>query len=299
MPAWVKVYIETANDPKVTGLEPELRWCWVATLLLAGHLDSGDRSGRLEYGPGDPLPDRAIAEFAHVPPGMWQTAREFFLRRGMLRIDQGTLVVAHFAARQASTDPTAAERVARWRDRKRNVTGGVTEDVTRNVTGHVTRTKRQMLRVEAEAEAEVPPPSEVGASRAAPPRSDPYIGVLTPAQRQEVLDALSQVPHTETLTAGDWARTVNAIAKLHERDPVDIPDLLRRVAWEMVATGGLDHGQPIRDPCSYYRGMVNRAIRDGVKGNGKSEETFDEEWERLAAREAARVKAAAGPDSSQ
>jgi len=137
---WLKLWTEIVFDPKLRRIPAQQRWCWIGCLCLA-------QDGRLELA-GDPLTDRDIADACGVSMGTWSAARSYFLRAGMLELDGETLVICKWRKRQAPLDPTAAERMARMRQRQddadvmdvtRNVTVGVTPDVTRNVTANVTR----------------------------------------------------------------------------------------------------------------------------------------------------------------
>lgn len=64
-------------------------------------------------------------------------------RTGIVKQDDGRWYVTNFVKRQASEDPTAADRMKRYRERNKSVTGR--RNVTRNVTDDVT----SQLRVES------------------------------------------------------------------------------------------------------------------------------------------------------
>lgn len=134
---WFKVYAEIINDPKIRALAYEDRWHFVALMALTcdGTLDE----------PAD-LRDELVS----VALGLHGIDLEKTKARLMrLRLIGSDWKPVRWDERQASSDPTAAERMRRYRDAKTLKKKEVT-DVTRNVTVPVT----QMLRVEEEGEEE-------------------------------------------------------------------------------------------------------------------------------------------------
>lgn len=154
---WLKLWTDTLHDRKLARLAPAGRWAWVGLLLLAAETDD---DGKLELSPGVPLEDADITEALHISPAEWTEAKAHFLRMGMIAQDGGALTIVNYAKRQASKDPTAAERMRNMRARS-----GVTD---RNVTRNVTR----KLRVEEEEEEEVEEEAETAAEGRQTPRPD-------------------------------------------------------------------------------------------------------------------------------
>lgn len=144
---WLKLWTETLTDRKLTRLAPAGRWAWVGLLMLAAETDN---AGKLELAAGVPLNDDDIAEALHISPAEWTEAKAHFLRMGMIEKVGGALIVANYEKRQATKDPTAAERMRNYR--ARNTEQG------RNVTRNVTRKLRVESESESESESEPPYP---------------------------------------------------------------------------------------------------------------------------------------------
>lgn len=140
---WLKLWTDTLSDRKLRRLKPAEKWCWVGLLLLAAETDD---AGKIELADGVPMMADDFIDALDVEPETWESAYAYFLRLGMITVDgDGFVVVVNYAKRQEPKDPTAADRMRRYRDKSRT-SKEVTADVTRNVTA--------MLRVEEEVEAE-------------------------------------------------------------------------------------------------------------------------------------------------
>ena len=144
---WLKLWTDTLHDRKLARLAPAGRWAWVGLLILAAETDD---NGKLELSAGVPLEDEDIEDALDIEPAEWSGAKAYFLRVGMLTQDGDMLIVANYAKRQASKDPTAAERMRNMRARREDVTRNKDRNVTRNKDRNVT----PMLRVEVEVEEE-------------------------------------------------------------------------------------------------------------------------------------------------
>lgn len=135
--AWFKVHAEIIHDPKIRALAFEDRWHFVALMALTcdGTLDE---------------PEEFRDELVSVALGLHGIDLDKTKARLMrLRLIRPDWKPVRWEERQASSDPTAAERMRRHRESKTLKKKEVT-DVTRNVTVPVT----QMLRVEEEVERE-------------------------------------------------------------------------------------------------------------------------------------------------
>lgn len=135
--AWFKVHAEIIHDPKIRALAFEDRWHFVALMALTcdGTLDE---------------PEEFRDELVSVALGLHGVDLDKTKARLMrLRLIRPDWKPVRWEERQASSDPTAAERMRRHRESKTLKKKEVT-DVTRNVTVPVT----QMLRVEEEVERE-------------------------------------------------------------------------------------------------------------------------------------------------
>lgn len=142
---WLKLWTETITDRKLTRIDPAWRWAWVGLLCLAAETDD---EGKIELAPGWALSDDEIAVALNIPAEDWRAARDYFLKIGMLTLQGQTLVVVNYAKRQASKDPTNAERQARYRNARSSDSNALRNGVTSNAPASL------QSRVEAEAEAE-------------------------------------------------------------------------------------------------------------------------------------------------
>lgn len=143
---WLKLWTETIRDRKLRRISPDMRWCWIALLCLAGE---SDQEGRLQFSPNEPMTDDDFADGCGIDLSTWLEAKSYFLRMGMIELEGQTVHICAWQKRQASPDPTAAQRMREWRERN------VTRNETVTLQNLDTVTVTQMLRVEAEAEAEV------------------------------------------------------------------------------------------------------------------------------------------------
>lgn len=152
---WLKLWTDTLSDRKLRRLAPEQKWCWIGLLLLAAETD---KDGKIELAEGVPMIGEDFIGALDVEPETWESAYSYFLRMGMVVIDgDGFVVIVNYTKRQEPTDPTAAERMRRYRNKDRtapNVTRDNTVTVTAGDDRNVTRNVTPMLRVEVEVEAE-------------------------------------------------------------------------------------------------------------------------------------------------
>lgn len=131
---WYKQYAEFASDPKVQSMsEPmQRRLVMLFCLQCSGDLPKLDRE--------------EICLALRIPEKELEKTHALFLKKGFIEDD---FSIRNWRKRQAPSDPTAAERMARMRARHTQDDRNVTRNVTPPVTG-VT----DSLRVEAELEQE-------------------------------------------------------------------------------------------------------------------------------------------------
>jgi len=120
---WIKLWLESLDDPKLTRLSLAERGAWWGILGLAGKIVSG----------GSGLDIDEIADALHIKTGEDQKALESMIakmeQRGSLLWNEGhTLTVVHWEERQripSSARPeSVAERVRRYRERRKEASKG-------------------------------------------------------------------------------------------------------------------------------------------------------------------------------
>lgn len=139
---WAKVYLELPTDPKLIGRSAHDRYLWVCLILLA---KSSPKQGKIPAWQNDCT---YLAKYTAIPKPEIVRALIYFREVGMVDYEGDWLTLARFTKRQATTDPTAAERMRKLRERSDGVT--------------------RTLRVEAEAEGRgltSPSPKEAEADR--------------------------------------------------------------------------------------------------------------------------------------
>lgn len=134
MSRWFRLDDDIINDPKILLLPEAIRWIWVAFLCIASKN-------------GGVLP--AIEIIALNLRVKTTRAAEYLTRlvgAGLIDNDDGVFAPHNWSARQYKTDTvdeTAAERMRRYRERKRN---------ERNGDAQVTRTREQITDTETQTE---------------------------------------------------------------------------------------------------------------------------------------------------
>ena len=114
---WFRMYDDVINDPKVMKLPEATRWHWVAVLCAASKH-------------GGKVP--AAAELAFLLRMTDQRAASLvaeLLRAGLLDKVDGGFVPHNWEGRQYKSDGST-ERVKRFRERQRNVSGNVSSAVS-------------------------------------------------------------------------------------------------------------------------------------------------------------------------
>lgn len=121
---WIKLWLESLDDPKLTKLSLAERGAWWGLLSLAGKCNAG---GKLETG-GEALDMNDIADALHIrTPEEIQALHSMvskLLQRGALSQNENhILTIVHWGDRQkvpkSSTPEAIADRVKRFRDKQR------------------------------------------------------------------------------------------------------------------------------------------------------------------------------------
>jgi hypothetical protein len=183
---WFRMYDDVINDPKVMKLPEATRWHWVAVLCAASK-----HSGKVP-------PAGELAFLLRTTDQRAASLVAELLRAGLLDKVEGGFAPHNWEGRQYKSDGST-ERVKRFRERQRNVSGNVTPAVSE--TGP-----------EAEAEA------EQKQSRAEAPRAV-QVDLVEEALRADLREILgSQV---------DLSRCADWIAKGY--DPGMVREVVREV----------------------------------------------------------------------
>lgn len=140
---WFRFYDGVLDDPKVQRLPDKLFRAWVNLMCLASR-----GGGRIEA-------DYAAIGFSlRLSEGHARDTIKVLAAAGLMDIEEGVIEPHNWPERQFKsdvTDPTAAERMRRMRERN----GAVTETVTeRNDTVTVTPTRAETEQIQSRTEAE-------------------------------------------------------------------------------------------------------------------------------------------------
>lgn len=110
---WFKLWTDILGDPKIMRAPVATRWAWIGILSLAS--DRND-NGKVELAAGIAFEDEDIAATIGITSEQWVTAKAYFLKLDMLRKEGDAYTIRNYVKRQASPDPTAAERKRRQRE---------------------------------------------------------------------------------------------------------------------------------------------------------------------------------------
>lgn len=127
---WFKFYGgEYLSDPKIERLSPLERSCWLTVLCMASMGDNGV----IEFLTVESLLNRSGIQFDPYHPEEWESALSVLVKFKKLKMidtnDGGQIVIINWAKRQEH-NLTVAERVAKSRKNKSNVTIDVTNVTT-------------------------------------------------------------------------------------------------------------------------------------------------------------------------
>lgn len=128
---WFKFWRETATDAKFAPLDGGQRHVWTVLLCL-----TVDDEGLVEAAPGVGWTPAQLGKMAGVSTTKARKALAWFAGQDppMIRTEEGDVIrIVNFAKRNAPPEGSA-ERTARYRRRRRDVTGDVTSHVTGDVT---------------------------------------------------------------------------------------------------------------------------------------------------------------------
>jgi hypothetical protein len=114
---WFKLYWEIATDPKVMTMPEVMRWRLVSLYALCCQAEPST------------LDEREIAHWMGIRPHQLAETKAWFVAKRFIEPDWS---VPHFAARQAPTDPGAAERMRNLRRRRAEQAANVQANVQPN-----------------------------------------------------------------------------------------------------------------------------------------------------------------------
>ena len=120
---WIKLWLESLDDPKLIRLSLAERGAWDGVLMLAGRCEA---KGKIVSG-GQGLDIDEIADALHIKTDNDRQALESMIekmgKRGSLKWNEGALTIVHWEDRQRippSAQPQAvAERVRRHREKQK------------------------------------------------------------------------------------------------------------------------------------------------------------------------------------
>ncbi len=113
MTLWFRMYNEALDDPKVQQLSPEMFKGWVNMLCLATRLNGV-------------IPESTVAFSLRIAHAKAASLIEGLIGAGLFERTESGLIPHNWNGRQHKSD-VSNERVARYRERQRNVTQTVTE----------------------------------------------------------------------------------------------------------------------------------------------------------------------------
>jgi hypothetical protein len=118
---WAKVYLELPTDPKLVGRSAHDCYLWVCLILIAKPNDGVIPPWQAQA--------KYLSKYARISLKEVVATLVYFEDVAMLAsTPDGGFVLPRFTKRQGSSDPTAAERQQRKRDRARDSHGDVTRD---------------------------------------------------------------------------------------------------------------------------------------------------------------------------
>jgi hypothetical protein len=228
---WFRMYDDVINDPKVMKLPEATRWHWVAVLCAAS------KNG------GKVPPAAELAFLLRMTDQRAASLVAELLRAGLLDKVDGGFVPHNWEGRQYKSDGST-ERVKRFRERQRNVSGNVSPAVSE--TGP-----------EAEAEAEQKQSRADEAPRAA------QVNLVEEALRADLREVLG--PDVDLSRCADW------IAKGYDSGMVrEVVRELRRRKPDVKSLAYFDgalaerHGKRAETPSERSAGYAAVTNWDGV-----------------------------------
>jgi len=214
---WIKVYpADMRADPKFSGMHPAMRYALIQAWDLAkngpGAVDE------LRSSDGRAMREAELRRLSSVSASATRRMFERWERVGLCEIEDGLVRFPNLAKRQG-IDRTAAERMRRLRQRKRD--GTVTANVTPARYGPVTAQNQN------QSKNRVEPSNEVSTPPNAPKTATPK-----PRQPDPIWDALLEAcPAGSEMTKSERGRRNAAVKELREinADPADVRLVARRL----------------------------------------------------------------------
>lgn len=114
---WLRLYVDITRDRKLRRHAPEIRWAWIAVLVMARQ---SCRPGYLLLADGLPVNAEDLSDEAGISVKISEKSLKIFLEQGMLDVDGDAYFVTNWDKRQFASD-TSSERVRRSRERNCNV----------------------------------------------------------------------------------------------------------------------------------------------------------------------------------
>lgn len=247
--AWLRVDDGMCEHRKVLSLPRKDRWTWMELLTYVARQNNGGH-----------VPDGICDVLRWVTPAFLETC----LEAGLLDRDEGGYAV-HDWDDYNQKDPSAAERMRRYRERKRDdcVTGSVTEPVTDDVTPP------------ARARARGPSPTPSNPSPTPPQPGEEEEDTIDQERMQAWLDYANRQPGiTATLPYARKGYDTGAWPPHERRTPdpsTQCPDCHER----------LGHGHA--DDCPTLAAAAARATTNNDHAEQQSETPAPEIVERIAA----------------
>lgn len=264
---WVKLYTDFLDDPKVGFLSDAAQLLFVKLILMAGECDA---EGYIANGE-TPLTQQQIAWRLRIAPESFAAALAELAQAGLVREDDGLILVTNFQKRQ---DRSQSEKREMWRERKRRQREA--QNVTRE--SRVNHACVSPLEGEKNREREEREEDPIDGADAPSPTGDrPSPPVLS---FQEWL--------TELQGRNKAATMVRMHAQLYPgRDPPDygrIGAAARRIgSWSLLAKHLWDESSrpPVGDVFDY---IERKHKRGGYRSNGSHAEELDEREREAIAR---------------
>lgn len=102
---WFRVYSEMFSDTKIRRLPVAHRWCWLAMLSIASQ---SKPRGVCMIADKTPATIEDIADYANIPVDECAAAIAVFVKREMVREDDGFYVICNWGKRQFASDDVTA-----------------------------------------------------------------------------------------------------------------------------------------------------------------------------------------------
>ena len=236
---WIKLYHDILDDHKVGLLPRAARWTFVSCLILAGEEQDGGFLPEME---------KMLFRLRFDSEAELEGEMSLLARRGLVELrlhpDGGERwYVTHFAERQASM--SGAERVQRHRKNARNDSSNadVTKrdadsnvDVTKRYTEVESRSRKQKVDREAEAEKNARRAAEIAAAAASPSFGVlSEFGIAINSKTRALLDMDPDYTRAHLEAAARAGEKIGlAIRRMLDGDPAPLPPGSRPIPPEWM-----------------------------------------------------------------